>query len=79
MEVEEILIILNKLLLIFISEGKLMISSLALFEYGFLSIVYLKAFIFIVFGSLDGGGSNQVMLYGNKKSDKKRKNTNKVM
>ncbi|XP_008451537.1 ATP-dependent RNA helicase DEAH13 isoform X1 [Cucumis melo] len=27
--------------------------------------------------SLDGGGSNQVMLYGSKKSDKKRKNTNK--
>ncbi|XP_038897450.1 ATP-dependent RNA helicase DEAH13 isoform X1 [Benincasa hispida] len=27
--------------------------------------------------SLDGGGSNQVMLYGSKKSDKKRKNMNK--
>ena len=78
MEVEEILLILNKLLF-FIPEGKPMISSLALFEYGFLSIVYLKAFIFIVFGSLDGGGSNQVMLYGSKRSDKKRKNPNKVM
>ncbi|XP_031744534.1 ATP-dependent RNA helicase DEAH13 isoform X2 [Cucumis sativus] len=27
--------------------------------------------------SLDGGGSNQVMLYGSKRSDKKRKNPNK--